>query len=69
MKTQLPEQKTRRAVRGLACKPCEFCGRTKTDSQDRSINFQYLDEHTNQWDSKVYCSKDCRRAWYSINTP
>ncbi len=57
----------RRAVRGIACKPCVFCGRTRTDADGREMNYQYLDETTNQWDSRVYCSKVCRSAYRAVN--
>lgn len=57
----------RRAVRGIACKPCQFCQRNRKDTEGNPLNYQYFDEATNEWDKAVYCSKECRRAWRTMN--
>lgn len=61
------EFKSRRAVRGLACRDCEFCGRVRTDKDGKTLNYQYINEKTGDWDKEVFCSKDCRKAWRSLN--
>lgn len=64
------ELKNRRAVRGTAYRPCEYCGRSKKDSEGRPMNYQYRNTDslsTDDWDTNVYCSKVCRQAWRSIN--
>jgi hypothetical protein len=66
-KRTLPEPPTRRSVRGTACVPCLFCGRTKADKEDKPMNFQYINEKTGDWEKNVYCSKICRGAWRSMN--
>lgn len=57
----------RRVVKGLAFHVCTFCGRNKTDKQNRPYNYQYLDETTGKWDTEVYCTKECRKAWHTEN--
>lgn len=56
----------RRSVSGIAFKDCEFCGRAHKDKTGNDINFQYTDENGN-WDTHVYCSKICRKAWNALN--
>lgn len=60
------ESKTRRSVRGLACRDCEFCGRVRTD-QTGELNYQYVSEATGEWDNHVFCSKICYSAWHTLN--
>lgn len=59
----------RRAVRGLAFRECEFCGRFKKDPKGNELNFQYMLENTSpeRWDTHVFCSKICYSAWHSMN--
>lgn len=57
----------RRAVRGTAFKECEFCGRSKKETNGNEFNFQYVNEQSGQWDPHVFCSKICYSAWHSMN--
>jgi len=57
----------RRTVKGTAFRTCEYCGRHRTDRENRAFNYQYIDEQTQDWDDNVYCSKECRKAWLTEN--
>lgn len=58
---------TRRTVKGTAYRDCNFCGRNRTDKNNRPFNYQYRDDSTGEWDENVYCSKECRKAWVTMN--
>lgn len=63
----MSEQSNRRSVRGQAFRECEFCGRSKKDTKGQEFNFQYIREHTSQWDTHIFCSKVCYSAWHGMN--
>ena len=58
---------TRRKVRGLAYRVCDFCGRSRTDRDGNVSNYQYINEQTGGWEQGIYCSKICRNAWRGMN--
>lgn len=57
----------RRTVKGLAFRTCDFCARERTDKNGKPFNYQYRNPETGVWDSGVYCSKICAKAWHSMN--
>lgn len=63
----MADQTTRRPVRGMAFKECEFCGRFKKDPKGQEFNYQYLQEQTGTWDAHIFCSKVCFSAWHGLN--
>lgn len=67
MRMNIVKPPTRRAVRGITHKDCEFCGRTKETTDGKPMNYQYLDTTTDRWDAHVFCSKVCYSAWHCIN--